>query len=158
MRGVDVLERTDGTLIALFESTYWLDRLLAEEPDLPSRSWWPKESCGSDRRPPGDRRPHGRSAVGPHPGGSAGADPVGAREQRKGAARAGGHRTAGVTMVLLGIAVVVVALVSWWSLHDDSAPPKTAVSGVSITAPSTVSSTATVPPTIPSTTQPTSNP
>ena len=34
MRGVDVLERTDGTLLALFESTYWLERLLAEEPDL----------------------------------------------------------------------------------------------------------------------------
>ena len=34
MRGVDVLERSDGTLLALFESTYWLDRLIAEEPDL----------------------------------------------------------------------------------------------------------------------------
>ena len=34
MRGVDVLERTDGTLLALFESTYWLDRLIADEPDL----------------------------------------------------------------------------------------------------------------------------
>ncbi len=34
MRGVDVLERTDGTLIALFESSYWLDRLICEEPDL----------------------------------------------------------------------------------------------------------------------------
>ena len=34
MRGVDVLERSDGTLLALFESTYWLDRLVAEEPDL----------------------------------------------------------------------------------------------------------------------------
>jgi peptide chain release factor 3 len=34
MRGVEVLERTDGTLLALFESTYWLDRLLTEEPDL----------------------------------------------------------------------------------------------------------------------------
>jgi peptide chain release factor 3 len=34
MRGVDVLERSDGTLLALFESTYWLERLLMEEPDL----------------------------------------------------------------------------------------------------------------------------
>ncbi len=34
MRGVDVLERSDGTLLALFESTYWLERLLVEEPDL----------------------------------------------------------------------------------------------------------------------------
>jgi peptide chain release factor 3 len=34
MRGVDVLARSDGTLLALFESTYWLDRLLADEPDL----------------------------------------------------------------------------------------------------------------------------
>ena len=34
MRGVDVLERSDGTLLALFESTYWLDRLIADEPEL----------------------------------------------------------------------------------------------------------------------------
>ena len=34
MRGVDVLARSDGTLIALFESTYWLDRLVAEQPEL----------------------------------------------------------------------------------------------------------------------------
>ena len=34
MRGVDVLGRSDGTLIALFESPYWLDRLVAEQPDL----------------------------------------------------------------------------------------------------------------------------
>jgi peptide chain release factor 3 len=34
MRGVEVLERSDGTLLALFESTYWLERLLVEEPDL----------------------------------------------------------------------------------------------------------------------------
>jgi len=34
MRGVDVLERSDGTLLALFESTYWLDRLVADEPEL----------------------------------------------------------------------------------------------------------------------------
>ena len=121
----------------------------------PWRSWWQKERFGSERRPTGDRRPDGRAAVGPHPGGSAGADPVAFREQRK-ARLARRHRTAGVTMVLLGIAVVVVALVSWWSVHDDSAPPKTGVSGVSITAPSTVPST--IPPTIPSTTQPTSNP
>jgi len=34
MRGVDVLERADGTLVAVFESEFWLDRLLADEPDL----------------------------------------------------------------------------------------------------------------------------
>lgn len=34
MQGVDVLERADGTLIAVFESEYWLDRLLAEQPEL----------------------------------------------------------------------------------------------------------------------------
>ena len=34
MRGVDVLARSDGTLIALFESIYWLDRLVAEQPEL----------------------------------------------------------------------------------------------------------------------------
>jgi len=34
MRGVDVLHRADGTRIAVFESTYWLDRLLAEQPEL----------------------------------------------------------------------------------------------------------------------------
>ena len=34
MRGVDVLARADGTLLALFESRYWLDRLLAEQPEL----------------------------------------------------------------------------------------------------------------------------
>ncbi|MCC6225367.1 MAG: peptide chain release factor 3 [Microthrixaceae bacterium] len=34
MRGVDVLDRSDGALIAVFESSYWLDRLLVEEPDL----------------------------------------------------------------------------------------------------------------------------
>ncbi|MBX3314606.1 MAG: peptide chain release factor 3 [Actinobacteria bacterium] len=34
MRGVDVLERKDGTLIAVFESTYWLERLEAEQPEL----------------------------------------------------------------------------------------------------------------------------
>jgi len=34
MRGVDVLSRSDGTLMALFESRYWLDRLVAEHPDL----------------------------------------------------------------------------------------------------------------------------
>ncbi len=34
MRGVDVLARSDGTLIALFESSYWLDRLVAEQPEL----------------------------------------------------------------------------------------------------------------------------
>jgi peptide chain release factor 3 len=34
MQGVDVLERSDGTLLALFESTYWLERLEAEQPEL----------------------------------------------------------------------------------------------------------------------------
>ena len=34
MQGVDVLARADGTLLALFESPYWLDRLLGEKPDL----------------------------------------------------------------------------------------------------------------------------
>ena len=34
MRGVDVLGRSDGTLIAVFESSYWLDRLIAEQPEL----------------------------------------------------------------------------------------------------------------------------
>jgi peptide chain release factor 3 len=34
MRGVGVYERSDGALIALFESQYWLDRLHADEPDL----------------------------------------------------------------------------------------------------------------------------
>ncbi len=34
MRGVDVLERGDGTLVAVFESIYWLDRLIADHPEL----------------------------------------------------------------------------------------------------------------------------
>jgi peptide chain release factor 3 len=34
MQGVDVLERSDGELLAVFESTYWLDRLEAEHPEL----------------------------------------------------------------------------------------------------------------------------
>ena len=34
MRGVDVLGRADGTLLAVFESTYWLDRLMADQPEL----------------------------------------------------------------------------------------------------------------------------
>jgi len=34
MQGVDVLERSDGTLLALFESPYWLDRLIGERPEL----------------------------------------------------------------------------------------------------------------------------
>jgi peptide chain release factor 3 len=34
MQGVDVLDRSDGTKLALFESPYWLDRLLGERPEL----------------------------------------------------------------------------------------------------------------------------
>lgn len=34
MQGVDVLIRADGTRIAVFESQYWLDRLLVDQPDL----------------------------------------------------------------------------------------------------------------------------
>src|SRR5690606_26864313 len=34
MRGVDVLERSDGTLLALFESPYWLERVLTDQPEL----------------------------------------------------------------------------------------------------------------------------
>ncbi len=34
MRGVNVLERADGTLLALFESPYWLDRVVDDQPDL----------------------------------------------------------------------------------------------------------------------------
>ena len=32
--GVRVLERADGTILALFESPYWLDRLAADRPEL----------------------------------------------------------------------------------------------------------------------------
>jgi peptide chain release factor 3 len=34
MQGVDVLERSDGTLLAVFESVYWLERLQQEQPEL----------------------------------------------------------------------------------------------------------------------------
>lgn len=34
MRGVTVLERADGTRLALFESRFWLDRVAAEQPEL----------------------------------------------------------------------------------------------------------------------------
>jgi peptide chain release factor 3 len=34
MRGVDVLSRRDGTLLALFESPYWLERIEADQPEL----------------------------------------------------------------------------------------------------------------------------
>jgi peptide chain release factor 3 len=34
MRGVDVLAKSDGTLLALFESPYWLERVLADQPEL----------------------------------------------------------------------------------------------------------------------------
>ena len=34
MRGVRIVERADGSILALFESTYWVDRLEQEHPDL----------------------------------------------------------------------------------------------------------------------------
>jgi peptide chain release factor 3 len=34
MRGVRILSRADGTVMALFESQYWLERLEADNPDL----------------------------------------------------------------------------------------------------------------------------
>ncbi len=34
MQGVDVLTRSDGTLLALFESPYWLERLQKDHPEL----------------------------------------------------------------------------------------------------------------------------
>ena len=34
MRGVQVLERADGTMLALFESQYWVQRLEQDQPDL----------------------------------------------------------------------------------------------------------------------------
>jgi peptide chain release factor 3 len=34
MRGVDVLGRADGTLLAVFESRYWMDRVIADHPEL----------------------------------------------------------------------------------------------------------------------------
>ena len=34
MRGVRVMARADGTMLALFESTYWLQRLLADQPEI----------------------------------------------------------------------------------------------------------------------------
>ena len=34
MQGVDVLARSDGSLLALFESPYWLDRLTQDHPEL----------------------------------------------------------------------------------------------------------------------------
>ena len=34
MQGVDVLERDDGTHLALFESRYWMDRVLQDHPEL----------------------------------------------------------------------------------------------------------------------------
>ena len=34
MQGVDVLERSDGTLLAVFESVYWLERLERDQPEL----------------------------------------------------------------------------------------------------------------------------
>jgi peptide chain release factor 3 len=34
MRGVTVLARSDGVLLALFESPYWLQRVESEQPEL----------------------------------------------------------------------------------------------------------------------------
>jgi peptide chain release factor 3 len=34
MRGVTVLTRSDGALLALFESPYWLQRVQSEQPEL----------------------------------------------------------------------------------------------------------------------------
>jgi peptide chain release factor 3 len=34
MQGVDVLQRDDGTHLALFESKYWMDRVITDYPDL----------------------------------------------------------------------------------------------------------------------------
>ena len=34
MRGVSVMHRSDGALLALFESPYWLERLQADQPEL----------------------------------------------------------------------------------------------------------------------------
>ena len=34
MRGVTVVQRNDGALLALFESPYWLERLKADNPEL----------------------------------------------------------------------------------------------------------------------------
>jgi peptide chain release factor 3 len=34
MTGVTVLERSDGALLALFESPYWLQRVESEQPEL----------------------------------------------------------------------------------------------------------------------------
>ena len=34
MRGVRIVERADGTMLALFESSYWVERLEQENPDL----------------------------------------------------------------------------------------------------------------------------
>ncbi|MDH3681662.1 MAG: peptide chain release factor 3 [Acidimicrobiia bacterium] len=34
MQGVDVLARDDGTQLALFESKYWMDRVIADHPEL----------------------------------------------------------------------------------------------------------------------------
>jgi len=34
MRGVRILTKSDGTLMALFESQFWLERLESDNPDL----------------------------------------------------------------------------------------------------------------------------
>ena len=46
MRGVDVLARSDGTLIAVFESVYWLDRLAADQPELTLESLVASDQVG----------------------------------------------------------------------------------------------------------------
>ena len=34
MQGVSVMSRDDGTMLALFESRYWMDRVVADHPEL----------------------------------------------------------------------------------------------------------------------------
>jgi hypothetical protein len=45
------------------------------------------------------------------------------------------HRRTGATMAVLGVLLVLMGVLSWWSISgDDSPSPKPAVSGVSVTA------------------------
>jgi hypothetical protein len=71
------------------------------------------------------------------------------REQRT-ARVARRRRRRGVAMLVVGTVLVAGGALSWWSLRGDSTPPKTAVSGVSVTTPTTTIQ--------PTPNQPTSNP